>query len=479
MKNNKRILYITSIVMLAFVFLFVGLMCIQIKSDNIAKNTYVEDINIGGLTKEEAKLKISEIYKTEDIYVKYDENQWSIKPENIDLTIDIDKTIQESYDLNRKENIIQNILKTIKTNFGERNDVNIDIVYNEEKINKELEQIAKEINIDVKDASIKVGSNISVTKEVIGKNVDIKKSIEELKLYINKEKKDIQLVVETIEPKIKESELKQINTVLGRFSTQFNSSVPGRTTNVKLATNRTSDILIMPGETFSFNQNTLKRTKANGYQDAPVIVQGVIQEGIGGGVCQVSSTIYNSVLYAGLEIVNVRNHSIPSSYIEKGRDAVVVDNAIDFVFRNNLEHPIYLKNYVSGGTIVCQVYGASSDKKKIDITTSIDQRLEAPIKKVDDASLPKGEEKVLEKARDGYTVSTYRIYKDTNGKVIKKEKVATSYYPKKQGVIAVGTKEETIEPPIEPPTVEPPVEEVPPNPIPPETTQPPQQESVQ
>ena len=212
----------------------------------------------------------------------------------------------------------------------------------------------------------------------------------------------------------------------------------------------------MPGDTFSYNKATGKRTVDNGYKDAPVIVQGVMQEGIGGGVCQVSTTLYNATLYAGLEYVELRNHSIAPSYVSKGRDATVADSGIDFVFKNNLNHPIYIKNYVSGNTVTCQIYGSSKDKQNIQIETNTDNVSKAPTKKVDDPTILKGEEKVMEKGRDGYTVSTYRIYKDKQGNVIKKEKVATSYYPKKQGVIAVGTMEKPVEEkPVVPPVDQP------------------------
>ena len=145
----------------------------------------------------------------------------------------------------------------------------------------------------------------------------------------------------------------------------------------------------MPGETLSYNKATGNRTVTNGYKNAPVIVQGVVQDGIGGGVCQVSTTLYNATLYSGLEIVQLRNHTIPSSYVPKGRDATVADSGIDFVFKNNLNHPIYIKNYVSGNTVTCQIYGSSKDKQNIEIQTNTDGVSAAPVKKVDDPTILK------------------------------------------------------------------------------------------
>ena len=117
-------------------------------------------------------------------------------------------------------------------------------------------------------------------------------------------------------------DLENIDTILGSHSTKFDSSVSGRSQNIKLSAQRTSDILLMPGETFSYNKSTGQRTLSNGYQNAPVIVQGVVQEGIGGGVCQVSTTLYNAVLYSGLEIESIKNHSISKLFC--GEEGIIV-----------------------------------------------------------------------------------------------------------------------------------------------------------
>ena len=123
----------------------------------------------------------------------------------------------------------------------------------------------------------------------------------------------------------------------------------------------------MPGEVFSYNTQTGKRTKANGYKDAPVIVNGKLENDVGGGVCQVSSTIFNSALYSGLDITSRQNHSLKSSYVSIGRDAMVSDGGSDLRFKNPYSHPIYIKNVVSDGVITSRIYGNVSDKKNITI----------------------------------------------------------------------------------------------------------------
>ncbi len=462
MGKNKKIIYSLIGIIIAIILLFTVTIGMQISGDKIVKNTYINNTNISKLTKSQAKLELEKIYNIDTLEINYMDKSWKIDLKKIDLSYNLDKTIKDAYDLNRSGNFIENLTKTIKSNFGNKNQVKLELNYNKEKLKNEIIEIAKNVDQDVEDASISInGSGINVKESKSGLKVNVEDTLKNIIAKLEQGNGKEELIVAKVEPKIKTEQLQEVNTLLGSYSTKFDSSVAGRSTNIRLAASRTSDILLMPGETLSYNKATGNRTVANGYKNAPVIVQGVVQEGVGGGVCQVSTTLYNATLYAGLEYVELRNHSIPSSYVSKGRDATVADGSIDFVFKNNLNHPIYIKNYVSGNTVTCQIYGSSKDKQNIEISTNTDGVSQAPVKKVDDPTILKGEEKVLEKGRDGYTVSTYRIYKDKQGNVIKKEKVATSYYPKKQGVIAVGTMEKPVEEaPVVPPEDQP-VEEAP------------------
>lgn len=460
MNNTQKKVAIGVGIISVLLIMFVIAMNIQIKSDKILKHTYINDINIGSLTQKEAIEKLKQKYTTKNLDLTYTDKKWLIKDESFDFDYDIDSTVKKAYDANRKSTFLKNIENTAKANLGSKNYIKMDMQYNEKKLEKEIKKIAKDINVDVKNATIAIdNSQVIVNDGESGLSVNVKESIKNIIRALEKGKHSEELIVTKVEPSIKKEQLQDVDTLLGSYSTKFDSSVSGRSTNIKIATSRTSDVLLMPGDTFSYNEHTGMRTLENGYKNAPVIVQGVVQEGVGGGVCQVSSTLYNSVLYSGLELVDIKNHSIPSTYVPKGRDATVTDGGIDFVFKNNLKYPVYIKNYVSGNIITCQIYGSSKDNQNIEISTNIDGVSVAPIKKVDDATLEKGKEKELESGRNGYTVSTYRIYTDQNGKVIKKEKVATSYYPKKQGVIAVGTMEAEKPKPEVPPTTKP---EVPP-----------------
>ena len=124
--------------------------------------------------------------------------------------------------------------------------------------------------------------------------------------------------------------VKSVNSLLSEHTTSFNQKLEGRSKNIKVSSDRISDVLLMPGEVFSYNKQTGVRTISNGYFNAPVIVNGKLEDAPGGGVCQTSTTLYNAVLYSGLKINSVRNHSLTSAYAPRGKDAMVNDSGTDF-----------------------------------------------------------------------------------------------------------------------------------------------------
>ena len=437
MKNINKKIWIVLGIILSVCFIFIGTLTVIINGDKICKNTYINDTNIGELTKEQASEKLKNIYNEDNIEFKYNDKKFIVLAKEIDFYYDIDNTVEQAYGLNRKGSFIDNLKITINSLRGYKNTLKLSINYNKDKLKSYIEGLSKNINVSMKNASIKIeNSNIKIQKDEEGVNLQVDESLNNAINELEKGNTLINLVVEKIQPDVKEESLEKVDTMLGTYSTKFDSSVSGRSHNVALAAKSTSDVILMPGESFSYNEHTGTRTISNGYKNAPVIVQGVVQEGIGGGVCQVSSTLYNAVLYAGLEIESIKNHSIPSSYVPKGRDATVSDGAIDFIFKNNLKYPVYIKNSVYGNTLTCTIYGSNEDKQKIEILTNTDSVSEAPIKKVDDPTLPKGEEKQLEAGRKGYTVSTYRIYKDNNGNVIKNIS-STTESGKRKGICIV------------------------------------------
>ena len=369
----------------------------------IANNIFIEDVNISLMTKEEAIALVNQNYKTESLSLNYNGNTFEILPEDIDLKYNVEEVVNSAYNYTKTDSYFENVkrlfqLEKTNKNFTLKNS------FDEVKLSKSLENIANKINIPVKNAKLYIsGGSFNVTPSTTGKEFDVASNKEAIYEAINSKKYgEVNLKVNDINPKISTSMVKSVDTLLAEHSTKFSTNLFGRAENIRISSNRISDVLLMPGEVYSYNNLTGIRTIANGYYNAPVIINGDLEDAPGGGVCQTSTTLYNAVLYSGLKIEQVKNHSITSNYAPRGKDAMVNDSGSDLKFSNPYDHPIYVKSIVNGDTITCQIYGNSEDKPNVDI-------------RID--TFPMG-------------AKTYRIFKDDSGNKIKTEYIATSVYKK-------------------------------------------------
>lgn len=372
----------------------------------IAKNIFIEGIDVSNLTKEEAINYVNENVILGELQLNYNGETNVISPDEIDLKYNTSEVVDEAYHYTKTDSYFENVKRFFDLNKNSKN-LEIKSLYNENKLSEKIQNISDSINVDMKNAKVYISDsgNISVSSATIGKELDIASTKESIYDAIkNKDYKSIDLKVNIKEPKISTEAVKSVNTLLAEFSTKFSTKDSNRVTNVVLSAKATSDVLLMPGEEFSYNNLTGKRTASNGYKDAPVIINGKLEQDVGGGVCQVSSTLFNSVLYSGLDVTSRRNHSLKSSYVSIGRDAMVSDGGSDFRFKNPYSHPVYIKNTVSNGVITSKIYGNISDKKNISI-------------KVDPYTTGG-----LDAAK------TYIEYKDSNGKVIRTQYISNSVY---------------------------------------------------
>ncbi|MCC3863097.1 VanW family protein [Terrisporobacter petrolearius] len=372
----------------------------------IYSNITIQNIDVGKLTEEQAINKLKSTYPLKDFNITYNNEKWTIKPESIDLNYHIEEMVKEALNYTRSSSTIENIKRKSKLNLKIEHNINLKATYDEIKLSKKLEVICNKINVDAVDATFRVelSGELKATESKKGREVDLSRLKEVIYDMINKKKiEDINLPVITLYPKISTKQVKSINSVLGEFSTSFNNFT-SRGSNIHVAGQQTSDILLMPGDTFSYNKCTGARNWVNGYKSAPVIVGGKVTNGEGGGVCQVSTTIYNAALVSGLTIGEVHNHSLPSIYVQRGRDATVSYGYTDLKFSNPFNHPVYIKNIVGNGAITSKIYGCNLDREKIIIKI------------------------VEEYTKNKITVQTYRLFLDEENNIMKKELVNTSFY---------------------------------------------------
>ena len=372
-KQKKKEKIVFSIIAI-FVVVTVAIMAFNftyVYNGRIARNIYIEGMSVSGMKPDDVKEELNKKYKVDNIKFEYNDKEYVIKPETVGLKYNIDQIVDEAYGYTRDGSYYKDLYNyfSLKNKSLKKN---IEVVYDSDKMKKEIEKIAKTLDKDPKDATIKIDGSIKTTKSSDGVKLNISKTLSNLTSSIdNKKKETIPLVMEKKEAKIKTKDVESVNTKLADYTTSFEKSDSQRSHNVEKSAKITSDILLMPGEVFSYNAHTGKTNSKNGYQEAPIIINGKLEKSAGGGVCQTSSTIFNTALLSGMDIVSVTNHSASLTYVPLGRDATVNDSGLDFKFKNTFDHPVYIKNTVNNKRLTCTIYGNSSDKKNIDIKLKI------------------------------------------------------------------------------------------------------------
>lgn len=404
--------YIKNIAIISIILLFISGALVYnfnknyLYNNTIAKNIFIQGIDVSNKTKEEAKKLVLEEYEPKDIILKYNDQGYKIKPQDIDLKYDLDKIVKEAFNYTRSNSYFENVKRYLSL-MSNKMDLTITSSYNETKLSEAINKIEEDINVKVVDAKVSISNSggISYSPSTTGKELDLVNTKESIYNMINSKKfGEIDLKVDSKNPNLTTEQARSVNTLLGEFKTTFSTNNTNRVENIKISSQRINNILLMPGEEFSYNNLTGRRTKANGYKDAPVIMNGELTDDVGGGVCQVSTTIFNTAMYSGMNITTRANHSLKSSYVPVGQDAMVNDGWSDFKFKNPYNHPVYVKTVVDNGSVTCRIYGNNSDKKNISI-------------KVD---------RFKENGKDA--AKTYAEYRDGNGNIIETKYISKSVY---------------------------------------------------
>ncbi len=235
---------------------------------------------------------------------------------------------------------------------------------------------------------------------------------------------------------------------LGSFKTNYVASNTNRSTNLRIAAENIDGKIFLPGEVFSYNKEVGERTAARGFREAHVYSGGEVVDGLGGGICQISSTLYNAVLLADLEIVERKNHMFWPEYVDPGFDATVQWGSIDFQFKNNRKSPIKIVASVKNGVASISIMGKKEENEpKISLRYNKLAEYEPTTIQRNDASIPAGTTKQIQSPVKGYKVEPIIVYKDAKtGAVIKEVKLPIDSYSPTNRIVAVGTK--VVETPI-------------------------------
>ena len=519
-KKSKAWIFIVTALIIVLAILSTGFALINMNNSNIIAGVKIDEINLQGLSKEDAKSVINKKIEeklSQEIKIKVDEEEYTLALSQIELKYNVDEAVEQAYNIGRGGNIFVNNFKILKSKILGTN-IEIKKEFNEELLNSFINEINSKIPNGVKQATYCIegetliitkgtdgltidtdelkqeiinNANLSNLKEIVLKTkegkpepINIEKIYEEVHteakdayyttnpftvipevngidfdlenakkiLEEDKEEYEIPVIITKPNKTVKDIGTSAFPDRLSTFKTRYNASLTSRTNNLKLAANKINGTVVMPGEIFSYNKTVGKRTVEAGFTDAAGYQGGKVVDMIGGGICQISSTLYDAVVYANLEIVERHNHMFLTSYVGAGKDATVVYGRLDFRFKNTRNYPIMIKTSVQSGIAQIDIYGIKEEKEyEIEISSTILSYIPYSVVYEDNPNWEVGREKVTQGGSQGCKSKTYKIMK-LNGVEVSRTVLSTDTYDPMNKYITRGTKQTTPSTPETPTT---------------------------
>lgn len=418
-------------------------------SDVIIDGVYIGDTDVSGMTAEEAKAAVGE--RTEQIsdgLIQFNlgegrEARATLKELGLSVK-NLDKAVKRAADYGRKGSRVEcyKILKASEK--GEEKHFPIQYQVTEESAADVLEARTDGLLSAPQNASITTENGTPVIREdVPGESLNLKETAAEINRFLeedwNKEGGRIQAVLEQKEADITAEELQKLPDILGTFSTNYGSSTEARKKNVESGAGHIDGILVRPGEEVSVNSLLTPYTQENGYENAPSYAGNEVVDSMGGGICQVSSTLYNALLYAEIEITERHEHSMLVGYVEPSKDAAIAENLKDLKFKNNLENPIYIEAAAQSGTLTFNIYGKEyrTSGRRVEYESETTGTVE-----VEETKYIAVEESIgiIYTQSEGNKGSTAQLWKVVleNGAEVSREVINDSYYYATDKKVAVG-----------------------------------------
>lgn len=510
-KKRKWVIPVVILAILVITMMFASTIfaLLNLNNEKIISGVSIVGIDVSGLTKEEAKAKITEVYqpkKETEITIEYEDFETTINPTVIEVDYKVEEAVEEAFLTGRGENIFVNNYQILSTLFGKK-DIPVAMWFNEEVTKQTIEDIGVNLPGILLESSYAVEENELIitkgkagvvihTEELLKKvkdnlntindkeevleipveqkepaPIDIDKihdevyteakdayytknpftiypevegidfDVEEARKLLEEEKEEYVIKLTITKPKITIDKIgsEAFPDQLGTFTTRYDVSDRDRSTNLVIACQKINGKVVLAGETFSYNKALGPRTAAAGYRNGKIYSGGEVVDGIGGGICQISSTLYNTVLMSNLEIVERRNHQFVTSYVPAGRDATVVYGMTDFKFKNTRKYPVRIVATAKNGIATVTMYGIKEENEyTFTFSTKTVASIPFTTKYEEDNSLPAGTEKVKQKGANGLKTETY-MTKLLNGKPVSTTLLSRDTYDAMARTVIKGT----------------------------------------
>lgn len=419
-----------------------------------ANNIYVEHLPLEGLTKEEGYQLVKEqcdtYNATQFIELTHEQQNVRIPLTELNPTYNIDAVLTEAFKKGHEGNLFSRY-RTAQHGLEEPAYFDVTPKYTHVTIQQVLLTYAPTFYTAPVDATIKRESrSFVITPEVSGEALDCLATGDKIYTTLlggSPTTQAIEIVLQPVKSQITAESLKTIQAPIASFYTAYNDTDSNRNQNLILAAEKINCVLL-PGEVFSLGEQLEPITAEAGYFNSKVILNGKLEEGIGGGVCQIASTLYNAVLLSNLDITMRANHSLPVAYVPLGRDATYATGSIDFQFQNNSDYPLFIESYCENNRVYVNLFSDSSLKPSYDEIKFTSETVETidppPTEYIKDPTMEMGKMVTEVTPLTGKTIKLYKLYyKDDE--LVNKERVNTSYYRARGEVVRIGTKVKALE----------------------------------
>ena len=407
----------------------------------------INGIDVSGMTKEEAVTAISsevEKYEDAEITLKADESTLTCTGKDLQVDIESEAVVDKAFYYGETGNIIERFEANQNLKNGGTKDFTITPSVSTAVISAYLEENISSLKKDPVDYGLtRKDGKFELIEGESGYTIDTNSCATEIASYISDEwdGKDCNIALSTtvVEPEGSAEELQAVTDKMGTYTTDYSTSASGRKTNVANGASKVNGTVLYPGEQISIAGKLNPITEENGYAMAGAYENGQTVEAVGGGVCQISSTIYNAVIRAELQIDERYPHSMTVHYVDPSADAAIAGDYKDLKFTNNTDYPIYLELITTGSTITCNVYGKDTREagRTVDFVSEIVEQTDPETVYTADSTQPIGYMAKTASAYTGYVAKLWKIvYK--NGVEESREEFNHSTYKKVDAVYSVG-----------------------------------------
>lgn len=419
-----------------------------LSEEGIYRGITIEGEDVSGMSPEEAmnllQSKYTAAVEDEKVTLYFgEEEEWDYTFPELGagylLKEAVDKAYHTGRDGTEKENfhIGAMLLK-------EGMDIEVEYGYDDAKMQEKLDELTEEFNRDPKDSTLtRSGGRFTIEPEVNGRKLKQKETKEGIASVLDtRESGKVQIEADVENAQITAEDNSHVTDLIGSFKTTYTNNDRNRNINLEVGCRNINGTVIPPGGVFSANAELGSQTVAGGYKEAAIYNNGKVEKGVAGGVCQVTTTLYNAALKAELDIVERHPHSMTVGYVPLGRDAAVAGTYKDLKFKNNTDYPIYIEAYASGGNLVMNIYGHEMHDagRNVDYETVYESTVPKPAEVVTkDPNMPEGERQITARGKTGSKVSVYKVVTQ-NGQRVSRDLFSSSSYRATPDEVSVGTK---------------------------------------